>query len=83
MARLADLYLPFRPGTDVALLNGLMNVVIGEGLADEEYIATRTEGFEEMAALVEMYTPERVEEISGAPVSIISVGPQRSATFSR
>ena len=67
MARLADLYLPFRPGTDVAVLNGLMNVIIGEGLADEEYITARTEGFEEMAALVETYTPERVEEISGIP----------------
>jgi formate dehydrogenase alpha subunit len=67
MARLADLHLPFRPGTDVAVLNGLMNVIIAEGLADEEYITTRTEGFEEMAALVETYTPERVEEISGIP----------------
>jgi formate dehydrogenase alpha subunit len=67
MARLADLYLRFRPGTDVAVLNGLMHVIIAEGLADEEYIATRTEGFEEMAALVEAYTPERVEEISSIP----------------
>ncbi len=67
MARLADLYLRFRPGTDVAVLNGLMNVIISEGLADEEYIAARTEGYEEMKALVEAYTPERVEEISGIP----------------
>jgi formate dehydrogenase alpha subunit len=67
MARMADLYLRFRPGTDVAVLNGLMNVIIGEGLADEEYIAARTEGYEEMKALVEEYTPERVEQISGIP----------------
>ena len=67
MARMADLYLRFRPGTDVAVLNGLMNVIIGEGLADEEYIAARTEGYEEMKALVEEYTPERVQEISGIP----------------
>jgi formate dehydrogenase alpha subunit len=67
MARMADLYLCFRPGTDVAVLNGLMNVIIGEGLADEEYIAARTEGYEEMKALVEEYTPERVEQISGIP----------------
>ncbi len=65
MSRLADLYIPFRPGTDVAVLNGLMNVIIGEGLADEEYIAARTEGYEEMKALVDTYTPERVEQISG------------------
>jgi formate dehydrogenase alpha subunit len=68
MARLADLYLSFRPGTDVAVLNGLMNVIIGEGLEDKEYIAARTEGFDEMWAVVEKYTPERVEEISGIPV---------------
>ena len=67
MARLADLHLPFRPGTDVAVLNGLMNVIISEGLADEEYIAARTEGFDEMKALVETYTPERVEQISSIP----------------
>ena len=67
IGRLADLYLRFRPGTDVAVLNGLMNVIISEGLADEEYIAARTEGFEEMKAVVEEYTPERVEGISGIP----------------
>ncbi|MFQ6101918.1 MAG: formate dehydrogenase subunit alpha [Anaerolineae bacterium] len=67
MARLSDLYLRFRPGTDVAVLNGLMNVIISEGLADEEYIAARTEGYEEMKVLVEEYTPERVEEISSIP----------------
>jgi formate dehydrogenase alpha subunit len=67
MARLADLYLRFRPGTDVAVLNGLMNVIISEGLQDQEYIAERTEGYEEMKAVVEAYTPERVEEISGIP----------------
>jgi formate dehydrogenase alpha subunit len=67
MARLADLYLPFRPGTDVAVLNGLMNVIISEGLEDKEYVTTRTEGLEEMWAVVEKYTPERVEEISGIP----------------
>ncbi len=67
MARLADIYLPFRPGTDVAVLNGLMNVIISEGLEDKAYIAERTEGYEEMRAVVETYTPERVEQISGIP----------------
>jgi formate dehydrogenase alpha subunit len=67
MARLADLYLPFRPGTDVAILNGLMNVIIHEGLEDKEFISTRTEAYEEMKAVVEKYSPERVEEISSIP----------------
>ena len=39
MARLADLYLPFNPGSDVAVFNGLMNIIISEGLEDREYIA--------------------------------------------
>jgi formate dehydrogenase alpha subunit len=67
MARLADLYLPFRPGTDVAILNGLMNVIISEGLEDRAFIAGRTEAYDELKAVVEKYTPERVEEISGIP----------------
>jgi len=67
MARLADLYLRFRPGTDVAVINGLMNVIISEGLQDQKYVAERTEGYEEMKAVVEEYTPQRVEEISGIP----------------
>ncbi len=67
MAHLADLYLPFRPGTDVAVLNGLMNVIISEGLEDKAYIAERTEGYEELKAAVAAYTPERVEQISGIP----------------
>ena len=67
MARLADLYLPFRPGTDVAILNGLMNVIIHEGLEDKEFIAARTEAYDEMRAVVEKYPPERVEEISSIP----------------
>jgi formate dehydrogenase alpha subunit len=67
MARLADLYLPFRPGADVAILNGLMNVIISEGLEDKAFIAERTEAYDEMKAVVEKYTPERVQEISGIP----------------
>src|SRR5512136_111132 len=67
MARLADLYLPFRPGTDVAILNGLMNVIIAEGLEDKAFVAERTEAYDEMKAVVEKYTPERVQEISGIP----------------
>ena len=64
----ADIYYPFNPGTDVAIFNGLMNIIISEGLADEAYIAERTEGFEELKALVAEYTPEKVAEITGIPV---------------
>jgi formate dehydrogenase alpha subunit len=67
MGRMADLYLRPRPGTDVAWLNGLMNVIINEGLEDAEFIKERTEGYEDLRKLVMGYTPERVKEISGIP----------------
>ena len=69
IARLADLYLCPVPGADVAVINGLMNVIIEEGLADEAYIAERTEGYDEMKALVADYTPEKVEQISRIPAA--------------
>ena len=67
LARFATLHLRQRPGTDVAWLNGMMNVIISEGLEDKEFIAERTEGFEELRAAVAEYTPERVEAITGIP----------------
>ena len=45
LADFADVYLRQKPGTDIALLNGLMNIIIDEGLIDQEFIAQRTEGF--------------------------------------
>ena len=67
----ADIYHSFQPGTDVAIFNGLMNIIISEGLADEAFIAERTEGFEELKALVAEYTPEKVAEISGIPADVL------------
>ncbi len=69
IARLADLYLRQRPGTDVAWLNGLMHVIIQEGMYDAEFVESRTEGFEELKAAVAEYTPERVEAITGIPAA--------------
>jgi len=65
IARMATIHLQPRPGTDVAWLNGLMNVIFEEGLADEAFIAERTEGIDELKQAVAEYTPEKVEEISG------------------
>ena len=67
MSMLADLHLKQQPGTDVVFLNGMMNLIISEGLADEAFIAERTEGFEELKETVADYTPEYVEEITGIP----------------
>ncbi|MBW6487017.1 MAG: formate dehydrogenase subunit alpha, partial [Syntrophobacterales bacterium] len=63
----ATLWLRQKPGTDVAVLNGIMNIIIAEGLYAREYIKERTKGFETMAQTVADYTPERVEMISGVP----------------
>jgi len=71
LAEIADVYLRHRPGTDVALLNGMMNVIISEGLADSDFIAANTEGYEAMAEVVARYTPEYVEAITGVPAADI------------
>ena len=65
LARMATLHLMQRPGSDIALLNGLCHVIIREGLYDKTFVADRTEGFEEMKAAVDKYTPAYVEEITG------------------
>jgi formate dehydrogenase major subunit/formate dehydrogenase alpha subunit len=65
----AALWLRQRPGTDIAVINGLMNLIIQENLHDQAYIAERTEGFEALKETVAKYTPEYVEQISGVPAS--------------
>jgi formate dehydrogenase major subunit/formate dehydrogenase alpha subunit len=69
IATYADLHLQHRPGTDLALLNSLMHIVLREGWEDREFIEQRTEGFEELKAVVEKYTPEVASEITGVPVA--------------
>ncbi|CFY10098.1 Formate dehydrogenase, alpha subunit [Syntrophomonas zehnderi OL-4] len=71
LAEIADVYMQFRPGTDVALLNGMMNVIINEGLLDQKFITERTEAFEDMKQIVEKYTPEVVAAITGVPAADI------------
>ncbi|NWF77990.1 MAG: formate dehydrogenase subunit alpha [Chloroflexi bacterium] len=67
----ATIVLSHKPGTDVALINGLMHVIIRDGLEDKEFIRERTEGFEEMCQVVERYTPELVEAITGVSKAAI------------
>jgi formate dehydrogenase major subunit len=65
LVKYADIWLRPKAGTNVAVLNGLMNVILTEGLQAKEYIETRTEGFDAFRETIEKYTPEYVEEISG------------------
>ena len=67
MTKFAEVFLRLRPGTDIALLNGIANVIAKEGLSNEEFIKEKTEGFEEWKKSVEEFTPERVEGITGVP----------------
>ncbi|MGK0466964.1 MAG: formate dehydrogenase major subunit [Clostridium sp.] len=64
LTRHADVWLRLKPGTDVALLNGLSHVILTEGLADEAFIAKRTENFEAFKAVVLKFTPEYTATIT-------------------
>lgn len=65
LAQYAHIHLRQNIGTDVAVLNGMMNIIIEEGLYDREYVESRTEGFDELKKTVSRYTPRVVEQISG------------------
>ena len=64
-AQRADLHLRLMPGTDAVLANGLLHILIRDGMVDAEYVAERTEGFDRVRAAVAIYWPERVERITG------------------
>ncbi len=66
-AQSGDLHLRLTPGSDAALANGLLHILINAGLCDDDYIRNRTEGFDELRGVVATYWPERVERITGVP----------------
>lgn len=63
----ADLFLPILPGTDVALFNAMLHVMLWENLTKPEYIAAHTKGFEELKQTVRDYTPKLAAEVCGVP----------------
>jgi formate dehydrogenase alpha subunit len=71
IADLATIHLRHKPGTDIALLNGLMNVLLAEDLWDKAFVEQRTENIEELRAVVAKYTPEYAEQITGVPADDI------------
>lgn len=68
---LATHFLQINPGTDIALINGMMHVLIKENLMDRTFIENRTEGFEQLKELLKGYAPETVEEITGVSRDLI------------
>ena len=67
LAKEAHLFLQPRPGTDVAWMNGMMHVIWKEGLWDKAFVEDRTENAESLLEVIDKYTPERVEKITGIP----------------
>ena len=69
MVNHAAVWLRQRPGTDIAVINGLMNVILNEGLADLDFIAERCEDFEALKGAVAKFTPEKVQAITDVPAA--------------
>lgn len=65
MSEIADIAVQQNPGSDIALINGMINVIINEGLLDQEFIDKKTENFEEIKEVIKEFTPQKTEEITG------------------
>ena len=80
LADIADLHLQLKPGTDVALLQGMTHVIIAEDLLDHAFIDAHTECFEDVRASVAHTTPEWAEQITGVPADDIRTAARWYAT---
>ncbi len=82
-AQEADVHLSVRPGTNVALLNALLHEMIHHGWVDEPWVRAHTVGYEDLAALVEEYPPERAADICGVPADRIRLAARILGTAER
>ncbi len=71
LSRYATHMLQFKPGTDVALLNAMLHVIVTEELYDQQYVQAHTEGFEELKRSVLQFDPDKMEEVCGIPANMI------------
>ena len=78
-ARSADLHLPVRPGTDLALLNAMLWVIDREDLVDRGFVASSTEGYEEMMRAASRWPPARAAQVCGVPAADIAAAARRFA----
>lgn len=65
LVEFADIHLQLTPGTDIALINGLMNVIVSDGMVDETFVSDRTEGVDALKAKVGEYPADKVAQITG------------------
>ena len=73
LTRHATHMLQFKPGTDVAMLNAIMHVIIEEGLTDPDYIAQHTEGFEAISAHLKDFPPEKMAPLCGIDAETLRI----------
>src|SRR3990172_4430407 len=76
----ADLFLPLLPGTDTSLINAMMNVIIAEGLWNNDFVQSRVEGFEKLCDMVSQYPPERAAKLTDVPAGDIVKAARAYAT---
>lgn len=77
LVEFASLHIRQNPGTDIALINGLMHIILENGWEDSEFILSRTENFEAFRETILAYTPERTSQITGVPIEDL----QRAASL--
>ncbi len=71
MVKFSEVFLRMRPGTDIALLNGMANIILAEKLQNDEFIQGKTQGFDDWKKSLQEFTPARTEAITGVPASEI------------
>ena len=76
----AEMWLPLKPGTNVPVLSAMAHTIVKEGLVNNEFIARRTEGYQDYVESLEKFTPEYAEELSGVPAEDIRRAARMYAT---
>ena len=71
LAEVSDLWLPLKSGTDVALINGLMHIIVKEGWEDKEFLEERVTGMEDLLKVIENYPPDVVSKITEVPEELL------------
>jgi len=83
LARLADMHIQQKVGSDVALINGMIYVIVRDGLEDKAFITERTQNFDALWQVLEKYTPQRVSQLTGVPSSLIEEAAKAYAKASK
>lgn len=79
-SRIADIYMPLKNGSNIAFLNAFANVIVNEGLMDEEFVREHTTGFDEWWKIIERYTPENTKDITGIEPAMMREAAKMYAT---